>query len=110
MAFTYELADLTDTTATGHALAVVRYRLGDTVEKKAIFQDEEIQYQLAASDNAIGAALAELISGILARISRQPDMTADWLTISLRRSSDHWRLLLRDLRNEYHLGAAPVEL
>ena len=107
MTFTYALADLGDTTAGGHSLAVARYRLGDTAEDTAIFQDEEIQYQLAANavvGNApasLGGALVSLVHDILARLQREPDMSADWLSINWRRSSEHWWKVEAELRREY---------
>ena len=36
---------------------------------------------------------------------RQPDMTADWLTINLRRSSEYWFKLEAELRREYGVAA-----
>lgn len=106
MAFTYSLADLGDTTATGHQLAVVRRRLGDTSEDTAIFQDEEIQYQLSryangGGDTEIGMALVALIHDIQAVIQREPDMRADWLSVNWRRSAEYWRNLETDIRREY---------
>ena len=107
MAFTYSLADLGDTTDSGHALAVVRRRLGDTKEKSRIFEDEEIAYQLARNavsgdvEGTVGRALVSLIHDIQAYIQREPDMSADWLSINWRRSSEYWRVLETDIRREY---------
>ena len=49
----------------------------------------------------MGGALVSLIHDIMARLSRQPDMTADWLTINQRRSSEYWFKLESEIRREY---------
>ena len=113
MAFTYALADLGDTTASGHLLAVVRRRLGDTEEAAAIFQDEEIQYQIAryddggATDEGLGLALVALIHDLLAWLNRQPDFQRGLVeSINWRRSAEYWRRLEAEIRREYGIESS----
>lgn len=82
----------------------VRYHISDTDEDSAIFSDEEIAMVLAMESNNIGKTVISLINSIVAKLSHEPDMTADWLTISWRRSSDAWRALLAEKRKAFGLG------
>jgi hypothetical protein len=101
MTFTYTPA--TSPTAT----TLVRYHVSDTVEASAIFTDEEIEMVLAV-EGSVGKAVVSLINAIIGRLSREPDMTADWLTISWRRSSDAWMKLLDQKKQEFGVGVFTI--
>jgi hypothetical protein len=101
MTFTYTPA--TSPTAT----TLVRYHVSDTVEASAIFTDEEIEMVLAV-EGSVGKAVVSLINAIIGRLSREPDMTVDWLTISWRRSSDAWMKLLDQKKQEFGVGVFTI--
>jgi hypothetical protein len=101
MTFTYgPSATPTDTT-------LVRYHISDTVEASAIFSDEEIAMVLAI-EGSVGKAVVSLIKATIGKLSREPDMTADWLTISWRRSSDAWLKLLAEKQKEFGVGVFTI--
>jgi hypothetical protein len=52
--------------------------------------------------------VVSLINAIIGRLSREPDMTADWLTISWRRSSDAWMKLLDQKKQEFGVGVFTI--
>ena len=109
MTFTYDLAALADTSASGHKLAYIRWRLSDNDFRgakeggTAIFQDEEIEAALTRADGDVGGALVQLATTVLAKLARRPNMTADWLTVSLTDMRVHWRKVLADIRGEFGL-------
>jgi len=61
----------------------IRFEIGDTVSTNALYQDEEIAAALIASDDSWQAAVIMLIDGIIARLSRTPNTTADWLKVDV---------------------------
>jgi hypothetical protein len=97
MTFTYNLAAPDDVTR-------VRYHIGDTVEATAIFSDEEITFAIDEEGTWQKAVIASIRS-VMARIAGEPDMTADWLKVDWRRSSDNWQMLLTEKKNQFGLGA-----
>lgn len=97
MTFTYDLETPDD-------IARVRRHLGDTDEATAIFSDEQIQFAID-EDGGVKPAVISLINEVIARLSHEPDMTADWLTISWRRSAEHWAQLRAQKQNQFGLGA-----
>lgn len=74
MAFTYTPS------ATPSDITRVRYHIGDTAEATAIFSDEEITMVIAEAGSWQGAVLS-CIRSIIARISAEPNFTADWLRV-----------------------------
>jgi hypothetical protein len=98
MTFTYEPS------TTPSDLLVVRYHIADTEEDYAMFSDEEIQMVLALEGGSVNKAVINLINGTIARLAQEPDMTADWLTISWRRSADAWKSLLAEKKKAFGLG------
>jgi hypothetical protein len=101
MTFTYTPSTTpTDTT-------LVRYHIQDTVEAAAIFDDETIGMVLA-TEGSLGKSVVSLIKAIIAKLSHEPDMTADWLTISWRRSSDAWMNLLDQKKQEFGVGVFTI--
>lgn len=97
MTFTYDLEDPDD-------IARVRRHLGDTDEQTAIFSDEEIQFAID-EDGGVQEAVIALIDQVIARLSHEPDMTADWLTVSWRRSAEDWLKLRAQKERQFGLGA-----
>lgn len=97
MTFTYTPSATPDDTT------LIRYHVSDTVEASAIFTDEEIGMVLAV-EGSVGKAVVSLIKSIIQRLSGEPDMTADWLTISWRRSSDAWLRMLDEKKREFGVG------
>lgn len=61
----------------------IRFELGDTVSTNALYQDEEITAALTESDNEWKPTVIMLIDGIIARLSRTPNTTADWLKVDV---------------------------
>lgn len=82
----------------------VRYHIGDTDETCAIFDDDEIQMALNEEGSMQKAVIAS-IQSVLARLSHEPDLQADWLRVDWRRSADHWRALLADKKQAFGLTA-----
>ena len=97
MTFSYTPAAATDTTR-------VRFHLRDTDEASAIFSDEEISFAIT-EETTWQAAVILLIETIIAKLSHEPDMTADWLTISWRRSTEAWQMLLAEKRARFGIAA-----
>ena len=101
MTFTYTPS------ATPSDTTLVRYHIQDTDSTAAIFSDEEIEMVLA-TEGSVGKAVISLINATIAKLSREPDMTADWLTISWRRSSDAWMKLLSEKKVHFGVGGWSV--
>lgn len=97
MAFTYTPG------TTPSDLTKIRYYIQDTDSAAAIYSDEEINMVLAM-EGTVGKAVISLIRRIVAKISNEPDMKADWLQIDYRRSADYWWKLLADAKVELGLG------
>lgn len=97
MTFSYDLVTPTDVTR-------VRRHISDTDETTAIFSDEEIQFNLD-EEGTVNKAVIALIKQIIAKLSNEPDMKADWLQIDWRRSSEAWFKMLSDKKREFGLGA-----
>jgi hypothetical protein len=85
----------------------IRFHIQDTESAYAIYSDEEIEMVLAM-EGSIGKAVVSLIQGIIQKLSLEPDMTADWLTISWRRSSDAWMKILDNKKKEFGVGMFTV--
>jgi hypothetical protein len=97
MTFTYTPSTSPDN------ITLIRYHISDTVEAYAIFTDDEITMVLAV-EGTIPKAVVSLINAIIQRLSLEPDMTADWLTISWRRSSDAWLKMLDEKKTQLGVG------
>lgn len=93
MTFTYDPASPDDVTR-------VRYHIGDTDSDAAMFTDEEINFVID-EEGSYQNAVISLLEATLARLNREPDMSADWLRVDWRRSADHWRKLLGDKRRRF---------
>lgn len=97
MTFTLDLTaqnDLTD----------VRMHIGDVDANAVIFSDEHITYVLAV-ESTVNATVIALLRQIIAKLSAQPDMKADWLSIDLGRSVEGYKKLLAEKRAEFGVSA-----
>ena len=97
MTFTYTIS----TTPTD--LTKVRYYTGDTDSTAAIWQDDEINMVLAL-EGSVGAAVVSLIKSILRKLSAEPDMKADWLSVDWRSSRETWLTMLGKAEQDFGLG------
>lgn len=98
MTFTYDLSSVTDITR-------VRFHMGDVIQETAIFSDEEITFAISEAGTWQKAVIA-CIRSVMARLSAEPDMQADWLKIDWRRSAENWKLLLSEKAQEFGVGKA----
>lgn len=85
----------------------VRYHIQDTDESCMIFSDAEIS-MVISEEGTYKKAVISLIKAIIQRLSHEPDMTADWLTVSWRRSADSWHKLLGEKRRDFGEGLSVV--
>lgn len=97
MTFTYAPS------ATPSDRTLVRYHLGDTIEDGAMFSDAEIDMVLAI-EGSVGKAVISLIKAVIAKLSNEPDIQADWLRVDHGRSVDGFKRLLAEKRSEFGLG------
>lgn len=97
MTFTYTPASADDITR-------VRFHSSDTVEEAAFNSDEEIQFAISEYGTWQQATIVCLVK-IIGKLSSEPDMKADWLTINLGRSVDGYEKLLMEKRREFGLPA-----
>jgi hypothetical protein len=95
--FTYTPSTPTDATR-------VRFHIGDTVEAAAMFTDEEIAFVISEESTWQAAVIACLL-GQIAKLSAQPDLKADWLTVSLGRSVEGFKTLLAEKRAKFGIAA-----
>ena len=65
MSFSYDPTQLSD-----NLLYQVRFRLGDTNESNATFQDEEISYSLDCNNQAVIETCIDCVSALLPRLAR----------------------------------------
>jgi hypothetical protein len=106
MAFSYNVAQLTT-----NPTYQVRYRLGDTIEASATFQDEEIQYSLSNNSNDIVHTCIECVSALLPRIASKPDFKVGPYSETLSRSAyDYWAKMLGELKAQLTSVSAPIML
>lgn len=98
MAFTYTAS----TTPTD--LTRVRFHIGDTVEASAIFEDAEIEMAIAEG-GSYQQAVIWCLQTIIAKISAEPDFTADWLSVDMGRSLEGYKALLTEKRRLFSIAA-----
>lgn len=97
MTFTYTPAVPTDITR-------VRFYVGDTESTAAIFTDEEITF-IIAEEGDYQHAVIECIRSIIARISANPDFTADWLKVDASKALPGYKYLLGEMQKKFGIGA-----
>lgn len=96
MTFTYDLVTPTDVTR-------VRRHLGDTDQNTAIFSDEEISFILD-EEGTVAKAVIACIKTIIAKLSAEPNMKADWLQVDWATAMAGWKTLLAEKKTEFNLG------
>lgn len=97
MTFTYDLTGgFTDLTR-------VRFDIGDTDADAAIFSDEEIN-AIVTDTGSWQQAVIKCLKHIIAKLSAQPEMTADWLKVSVKDAVASYRRMLADKEAEYGDG------
>lgn len=84
-------------------VTLVRFYTRDTDSTAALNSDEEINMMLSVK-GGVGPAIVAIIKSAIAALAQEPDMSADWLKIDWRRSSEEWQLLLTEARREFGLG------
>lgn len=82
----------------------IRFAIGDTVQDRAMFSDEEITFQLSENVTWKPTVIA-MLEGMVAQLAAQPNFTADWLTVSQSDALKYFSALLDRKRAEYGLGA-----
>lgn len=97
MTFTYDLVTPNDITR-------VRFHVGDTAEEAAMFSDEEIEFVID-EEGTWQAAVIGCLTTIIAKLSMEPDLKADWLAVSLGRSVKGFQSLLTEKRRKFNLPA-----
>lgn len=106
MSFSYDIAQLAS-----NPIYQVRYRLGDTVETMATFQDEEIQFSLTNNSNNILRTCIECVTALLPRLALRRDFKIGPYTETLSSNSyDYWVAMLAELKAQLTSAAAPVML
>jgi hypothetical protein len=82
----------------------VRFHIADTVESSAMYSDEEITFGIAEGGSYQQAVII-LLQNLIARLSAEPDFTADWLRVDNRRSVEGYRVLLQEKRRQFGISA-----
>jgi hypothetical protein len=102
MAFTY-------TPSTPNDITRVRFHLSDVDEASMIFSDEEITFCIAEAGTWQGAVIM-CIKNVIARMSANPNFTADWLRVDYKDGIVGWQRLLAIKSAEfgYSTGVAPI--
>jgi hypothetical protein len=104
MSFSYDVTELAN-----NPIYQVRYRLGDTVEASATFQDEEIQYSLGNNANDLTRTCIECVSALLPRIASKPDFEVGPYSETLSSSAyAYWVKMLEELKAQLTSVSAPI--
>ncbi len=106
MSFSYDVTQLSS-----NLTYQVRYRLGDTVEVSATFQDEEIQFSLSNNADDIVRTCIECVSALLPRIASKPDFKVGPYSETLSSSAySYWAKMLEELKAQLTSVSAPMML
>ena len=106
MSFHYDPTRLSE-----EPLFQVRFRLGDTVEDTAFFQDEEITFALSQTNQDVVKACIQCVEAILPRIvsSSKGFTVGPYTEKGVETASyQYWSRLLTDLKKDLSSGSAPV--
>ncbi|MFI3171101.1 MAG: hypothetical protein R3Y58_01830 [Eubacteriales bacterium] len=104
MTFTYEISKLAET-----PLFQVRFRLGDTEEDTARFDDGEIAYMLELHNNNIVATCIGCVTALLPKLTTSTEFTVGpYSEKEGANAFDYWSLYLASLQKEVIAGGAPV--
>jgi len=90
--------------ATPDDITRVRYHIGDTVEATAIFTDAEITMEIAES-GGWQLAVLNCIRSIIAKLSAEPNFTADWLRVDYATALAGYQKLLALKANQFGMSA-----
>lgn len=96
MTFTYNLAVPDDITR-------VRRHISDTDAATAIYSDEEITFFLA-EEGTVAKTVIACIKQVIAKLSMEPNMKADWLQVDWATAMAGWKSLLAEKKSEFGLG------
>lgn len=103
MAFSYDPAQLKDS-----PLFQVRFRLGDTVESSAAFQDEEIEFLLQENNGDILRTCVACIEALLPRLAASSGFTVGPYSEQQSSSAyEYWSKLLARLQEQTQGYATP---
>lgn len=106
MAFTYDVTQLGSS-----ALYQVRFRLSDTVESTASFQDEEINYSLSCNHDDVLATCIDCISALLPQLAHKVKFSVGpYSEEEGKNSYEYWTTLLSELKAKQRSYAAPIGL
>lgn len=106
MAFTYDLSALSD-----NPVYQVRFRLGDTDENTASFQDEEIEYALSCNNNNVTLACIDCVEALLPRVAQQTEFSVGPYSEKRGAASyDYWTKLLADLKAKATVYSPPISM
>lgn len=81
---------------------LVRFHIGDTIEKGAYLADETIT-ALLASEGTVGATVVACIRFIITQLST-PDFKKDWLSVSHAEARQGFEKLLKDKAREFSIS------
>ena len=104
MSFSYDAAHLATS-----PLDQVRFRLGDTSETTARFQDEEINFALSLHDNDVRLACIDCVKALLPQLGNSKEFTVGPYTE--REGSNalaYWTKVLDELTAEGTKYSAPL--
>lgn len=96
MTFTY-------TPATPDDITRVRFHTGDTVEAAAFHSDEEIEFMISEAVTWKPAVIMALESIIL-KFATEPDLKADWLSVTLGRSQAGYEEMYKKKLADFGIG------
>ena len=106
MAFSYDVTQLDSS-----PLFQVRFRLGDTVESTASFQDGEITYSLNCNQQDVLSTCIDCISALLPRIASKSKFSlGPYSEEEGKNSYEYWSKLLNELKAKQGGYAAPINL
>lgn len=104
MAFSYDVTQLDS-----NPLYQARFRLGDTDEANAAFQDEEINYSLKCNDNNVLRTCIDCVSALLPRLASSVKFTVG--PYSEERGSNaynYWSKMLDELKAQLTTYSTPI--
>jgi hypothetical protein len=106
MSFSYNVDQLASS-----KIYQVRYKLGDTVEQSAFFQDEEIQFSLDENVDDVLRTCIACVTNLLPRLAVKNDFKVGPYSESMSsKSYDFWSKLLTELKAQVSSYQAPTML
>lgn len=77
----------------------VRYKIGDTDEANQLISDEEIDYELAQTNDMLKAAY-QCARAVLKKLARRPDKKIGPSSIQNSQLKDLYKSILEDIKSE----------